>query len=1847
MLTIWLPATTTDLKVELLAPFESSAVFTFCDPQILSVGGNIEGLDPTSVVPVFQAKNGDYKYDQVILDLGTVTNSGADTVSDVASQVEILFNAILEDNNATQYGTEDYSISAGVLYENSDSIWIGQYIFTAVDDKSEWISQSPVVSVSGPSNMSIDSSAIFEIDFTLMNYAQEVFMEVLSDNFTSDPVMTVCFLAYFDKGSNFNCMPDLLPQVSYYQDNDTQSTQIARLDLGNIVNPGLRSGNTNDEDNKIYTHAVIHLTNSAEVIENTKYWFGVAIDMDGYRIYSNQVAITAVSQSDPDMMIDPVVQFYPIDGPNVVIGGAVGFILEIHIPENTTSAFIVDFSMPVTAGGDAIMSICEAKVLYRGYNIPCAADLVPEYYREDTISADYAQFNFGRITNVGLRHQANDNLLKIHISAELLEGVSGTMNGTQLEVTAGVRYERQDFDNLLVIRSQVVAFDVQPKEYFASGLQPQLRLQNRAGSVFIYPHTAASFEAYLYIPPGTTFSPFTLNITTPSLGGKPLLSICRVSIKEIGKNFYCYGGNRTDIDGYSMAGDGPIDQYIVDLKTVSNTLPDYEEIDQMDSTFTFEVHIHWEEHPDLIQDMPINVTVETYFGMTGFETKDIQYIVDLETPTISEMDEQPQFEMYLKPGRKTLLRAGDTALFYVDIITPVNSVASYQLDVSTPNSTLSVCRNRVFTTGSNIPCFGNDIDAMYLSYEEDGHRDRAFLDLGIVRNTGSGNSSTPQENRMIAQVVVKLEDAGIPWLNWTEWYNMTAEEQATLSESWKQEFDIAALVGETDMWSTAQFIDVDPEPQSTNLPVVPEIEFEKLTSETYVTIGGAAVFNLDVYIPYDSTADYTFDFMGDQDNLYRTTICEARVVESGWNIPCVNGTFLTTTYNSSMEDEYTDMATIEAGAINNMQADLGWALKDPRNRVRVQLVVRLANNDTISHGDEFWLGASIDLNSFNIYYLDTRFYADQNVIASETGLKPTFRVYQSADNVSMTIGSREWYQIKISMPAMSTPLTINITMPTAGDEAFLTIMDVRLDSVGKNFACWHLYDEEFEPVYDSLYSTSQNTSVVVDFGVVMNHGTSHYYQYNPGSAEDDDIWVSFEIQLADHYDLTDGQLLDFDVTFDYSLGRQVVKTHYVEAVKTGLETPMIEFNLTVEDFSIYDVHPGDVVAAYAQVNHYNYSTAHAHALILNFMLPYYIEIQSPVLLEGPPLCSEVTEEGVKFHFEEVFFTDTFKIWFNFSMDPGNVMPVDPVIINTTVPVEVVYYQGAGQESDGSIILGDVFKSDTNILDLTFTVASCEDPLGMESGRIQDCQITASSSLNTSTHPYPPSAARFNSESGWAPGVRNGNPFSGNDYIQIAFGAMYRVSGIMMQKDANNTVYCDTFRVSYSEEGIVWTDYVDESGDVEIFTNTWIQAEGNDTFDDYSYTSFGTIFNARYLRILPQIFSAAANYPIMRFEVYGCKLDLEVHDLNKACPEKQFPDGISYYERGFIFDDVSQTVFVCLLEYVDGPTRCSYSKDMGVTWENIDNNVANINYLHKETLELFGLSQNHRAIMFSDDHGDNWYSINNDYFQEVLMDESLLIEATVFPWFDFNEDPELEFLFSADTFQPERTFVHLERVEEKETTTSHVRVRTTAGQEVYTSSALEGVGGEMSTDVTTPPGSMMMELESATTTKVPTTMEDERTTTEAIPTTTSQLDPTTDAGTTRVTEIGVASTVGSGAASTMATEVSMNLTYANFTDSDGWSTIFANSTDEGFMPTSTEGWTTLEETTTGVLRETTMETVVTTEYITPYGYWEYSTKNRTFLEIAPGLTGLFWRNVTVEGNETMATEWTLMGEWFYP
>lgn len=72
---------------------------------------------------------------------------------------------------------------------------------------------------------------------------------------------------------------------------------------------------------------------------------------------------------------------------------------------------------------------------------------------------------------------------------------------------------------------------------------------------------------------------------------------------------------------------------------------------------------------------------------------------------------------------------------------------------------------------------------------------------------------------MITQVVVKLEDSAVSWFNLTEWNNLTTVDQQELIQSQLQALDIAALVGETNMWGAARLIEVDPFPQSTDLVI--------------------------------------------------------------------------------------------------------------------------------------------------------------------------------------------------------------------------------------------------------------------------------------------------------------------------------------------------------------------------------------------------------------------------------------------------------------------------------------------------------------------------------------------------------------------------------------------------------------------------------------------------------------------------------------------------------------------------------------------------------------------------------------------------------------------------------------------------------------------------------------------------------------------------------------------------------------------------------------------------------------------------------------------------------------------
>lgn len=110
----------------------------------------------------------------------------------------------------------------------------------------------------------------------------------------------------------------------------------------------------------------------------------------------------------------------------------------------------------------------------------------------------------------------------------------------------------------------------------------------------------------------------------------------------------------------------------------------------------------------------------------------------------------------------------------------------------------------------------------------------------------------------------------------------------------------------------------------------------------------------------------------------------------------------------------------------------------------------------------------------------------------QTFTKPTFHVKRPRGNLSLTIGEKARYYLNISTIVTTTPLAINLSLPIAGDEAFLTITDIQLESVGKNFGCFQLWDEEFIPTTVSSLGSSQNDTALIDFGVISNHGRIYF-----------------------------------------------------------------------------------------------------------------------------------------------------------------------------------------------------------------------------------------------------------------------------------------------------------------------------------------------------------------------------------------------------------------------------------------------------------------------------------------------------------------------------------------------------------------------------------------------------------------------------------------------------------------------------------------------------------------------------------------------------------------------------------
>ncbi|XP_053771766.1 coagulation factor V isoform X2 [Desmodus rotundus] len=159
------------------------------------------------------------------------------------------------------------------------------------------------------------------------------------------------------------------------------------------------------------------------------------------------------------------------------------------------------------------------------------------------------------------------------------------------------------------------------------------------------------------------------------------------------------------------------------------------------------------------------------------------------------------------------------------------------------------------------------------------------------------------------------------------------------------------------------------------------------------------------------------------------------------------------------------------------------------------------------------------------------------------------------------------------------------------------------------------------------------------------------------------------------------------------------------------------------------------------------------------------------------------------------------------------------------------------------------------------INGCSTPLGMESGKIENTQITASSFKKSWWGDYwEPFRARLNAQgrvNAWQAKANNNR-----QWLQIDLLKVKKITAIVTQgcKSLSSEMYVKSYAIHYSDYGVDWKPYRQRSSMVDkIF-------EGNSNFRGHVKNFFNPPIISRFVRIIPKTWNQSI---ALRLELFGC------------------------------------------------------------------------------------------------------------------------------------------------------------------------------------------------------------------------------------------------------------------------------------------------------------------------------------------------------------------------------------------
>ncbi|XP_051042098.1 coagulation factor V isoform X2 [Phodopus roborovskii] len=161
------------------------------------------------------------------------------------------------------------------------------------------------------------------------------------------------------------------------------------------------------------------------------------------------------------------------------------------------------------------------------------------------------------------------------------------------------------------------------------------------------------------------------------------------------------------------------------------------------------------------------------------------------------------------------------------------------------------------------------------------------------------------------------------------------------------------------------------------------------------------------------------------------------------------------------------------------------------------------------------------------------------------------------------------------------------------------------------------------------------------------------------------------------------------------------------------------------------------------------------------------------------------------------------------------------------------------------------------------VNGCSMPLGLEDGRIENKQITASSFKKSWWGDYwDPSRARLNAQgrvNAWQAKANNNK-----QWLQVDLLKIKKITAIVTQgcKSLSSEMYVKSYSIQYSDQGVEWKPYRQKSSMVDkIF-------EGNSNTKGHVKNYFNPPIISRFIRIIPKTWNQSI---ALRLELFGCDI----------------------------------------------------------------------------------------------------------------------------------------------------------------------------------------------------------------------------------------------------------------------------------------------------------------------------------------------------------------------------------------